>query len=158
MRQVEYVERIRDELVGQLNIDFVTPDYYADYPKPCMGGWAADAFALTPDGTMLPCHTAQTITGLTFDRITERMLRDIWENSLSFNRFRGTDWMPEPCRSCARKEINFGGCRCQAFALTGDAATTDPSCIRSPHHDALRDLPAPGEIRHRVIGHAFDPV
>lgn len=157
MKQVEYVERIREDLTGVLAIDFVTPDYYADYPKPCMGGWGADAFALTPDGHMLPCHAAQTITSMTFDKVTDRPLREIWENSESFNRFRGLDWMPEPCRSCARKEIDFGGCRCQAFAMTGDAAATDPVCIKSPHHDRLRELPAAGEIRPRIIGSAGKP-
>ncbi|ADZ68793.1 pyrroloquinoline quinone biosynthesis protein PqqE [Polymorphum gilvum] len=157
MRQVDYVERIRDELAGVLNIDFVTPDYYADYPKPCMGGWAADAFVIVPDGTVMPCHAAHTIASMTFDKVTERPLKAIWENSEAFNRFRGTAWMPEPCRSCARKEIDFGGCRCQAFALTGDAAATDPACVRSPHHDRLRHLP-PGEpIRPRVIGRAAEP-
>ena len=156
MRQVDYVERIRDELVGRLNIDFVTPDYYADYPKPCMGGWAADAFVLIPDGTMLPCHAAQTITGLAFDRITDRPLRDIWVSSESFNRYRGTDWLAEPCRSCPRKDVDFGGCRCQAFAVTGDAAATDPSCMHSPHHERLRSMPVPAGIRHRAIGRAVE--
>ncbi|PTW63289.1 pyrroloquinoline quinone biosynthesis protein E [Breoghania corrubedonensis] len=158
MRQVDYVERVREDLVGRLNIDFVTPDYYADYPKPCMGGWAADAFVLTPDGMMLPCHAAQTIAGLDFDRVTERPLREIWEISDSFNRFRDTEWMPEPCRSCARKDVDFGGCRCQAFAITGDAAATDPSCIHSPLHGALRQMPEPGEIRHRAITRAVEKI
>ena len=152
MRQVDYVERIRDELTGVLNIDFVTPDYYADYPKPCMGGWASDAFMITPDGHVLPCHAAQSITSLSFDRVTDKPLREIWEKSDAFNRFRGFDWMPEPCRSCERKEIDFGGCRCQAFALTGDAAATDPTCIKSPHHDRLRELPEARPIRKRMIG------
>ncbi|MEI2386825.1 pyrroloquinoline quinone biosynthesis protein PqqE [Breoghania sp. JC706] len=156
MAQVDYVAQIRAELLGRLNIDFVTPDYYADYPKPCMGGWAADAFVLAPDGTMLPCHAAQSIDGLSFHRVTDRPLREIWEDSESFNRFRGTDWLPEPCRSCDRKEIDFGGCRCQAFALTGDAAATDPGCMHSPHHAALRELPAPKEMQPRKIGRAVE--
>lgn len=152
MRQVEYVEKTRQELAGILNIDFVTPDYYADYPKPCMGGWGKDAFAITPDGHVLPCHAAQSITSLTFDKVTERPLREIWEQSEAFNRFRGYDWMPEPCRSCDRKEIDFGGCRCQAFAMTGDAAATDPVCIKSPSHRDLRILPPAEPIHPRVIG------
>ncbi|WP_321334501.1 pyrroloquinoline quinone biosynthesis protein PqqE [Breoghania sp.] len=152
MRQVDYVERTRADLIGRLNIDFVTPDYYADYPKPCMGGWAADAFVLTPDGMMLPCHAAQSISGLTFETIATRPLRDIWENSESFNRYRGTDWLPEPCQSCPRKEVDFGGCRCQAFAMTGDAGATDPTCIHSPHHGALHDLGPTGDMHHRAIG------
>ncbi|WP_417670183.1 pyrroloquinoline quinone biosynthesis protein PqqE [Roseibium sp.] len=152
MRQVDYVEKVRADLTGVLNIDFVTPDYYANYPKPCMGGWANDAFMITPDGHVLPCHAAQSITSLSFERVTDKPLRDIWENSEAFNRFRGFDWMPEPCRSCERKEIDFGGCRCQAFAMTGDAAATDPTCIKSPYHDSLRVLPDPEPIRKRVIG------
>jgi pyrroloquinoline quinone biosynthesis protein E len=158
MRQVDYVERVRDELTGILNIDFVTPDYYADYPKPCMGGWASDAFMITPDGTVLPCHAAHTITSMTFHKVSETPLREIWEDSEAFNRFRGFDWMPEPCRSCERKEIDFGGCRCQAFAMTGDAAATDPTCIRSPHHAALRELPPAGPVRKRAIGGAPTPL
>lgn len=152
MRQVDVVEAARERLRGVLNIDFVTPDYYADYPKPCMGGWAADAFVLTPDGTMLPCHAAQTIRGLAFERITVRPMRDIWERSEAFNRYRGTDWLPEPCRGCPRKEVDFGGCRCQAFALTGDAGATDPTCIKSPFHDRLRHLEPTDGIHPRVIG------
>jgi len=151
MRQVEYVEKTKEELTGILNIDFVTPDYYADYPKPCMGGWGKDAFAITPDGHVLPCHAAQSITSLDFDRVTDKPLREIWEGSDAFNRFRGFDWMPEPCRSCERKEIDFGGCRCQAFALTGDAAATDPTCKLSPFHDRLRELPPAGEVQRRVL-------
>lgn len=152
MRQVEYVEKARADLKGVLAIDFVTPDYYADYPKPCMGGWGADAFAITPDGTVLPCHAAQTITSLAFERAPDRPLKEIWENSDAFNRFRGFDWMPEPCRSCERRDVDFGGCRCQAFAIVGDAGATDPICIKSPFHDRLRELPPANAIRPRVIG------
>lgn len=152
MRQVEYVEKARADLKGVLAIDFVTPDYYADYPKPCMGGWGADAFAITPDGTVLPCHAAQTITSLAFERAPDRPLKEIWENSDAFNRFRGFDWMPEPCRSCERRDVDFGGCRCQAFAIVGDAGATDPTCIKSPFHDRLRELPPANAIRPRVIG------
>ena len=151
MRQVDYVEQVKSELTGILNIDFVTPDYYADYPKPCMGGWGKDAFAITPDGKVLPCHAAQTIASLDFERVTDRPLKEIWESSDAFNRFRGYDWMAEPCRSCPRKEIDFGGCRCQAFAMTGDAAATDPTCIKSPFHGQLRELPPEEPIHRRVI-------
>lgn len=158
LRQVEYVERVREELSGVLAIDFVTPDYHAEYPKPCMGGWAADAFVVTPDGTMLPCHAAEGIAALTFDRVGERPLEAIWRHSPAFNRFRGIDWMPEPCRSCPRKEVDFGGCRCQAFALTGDAGVTDPTCIKSPFHDRLRDLGEPQPIRPRAIGRVPEQV
>jgi len=145
-RQIDLVEAARRRLKGVLNIDFVTPDYYADYPKPCMGGWGVDALVLTPDGLVLPCHAAQTITALRFDSVRERRLADIWQNSEALNAYRGTEWMTGPCRTCPRKELDFGGCRCQAFALTGDAGQTDPTCILSPHHSAL------GEIAHTESG------
>lgn len=139
-RQVQIVEDARARLKGILNIDFVTPDYYADYPKPCMGGWAQDAFVIVPDGSVLPCHAAQTITGLSFDNVAETPLAEIWEHSSAFEKYRGFDWMSETCRTCPRKELDRGGCRCQAFAVTGDAAATDPACILSPHHDKLRNV------------------
>jgi len=139
-RQVEVVEKARTELKGVLTIDFVTPDYYADYPKPCMGGWGMDALVITPDGTVLPCHASQTIPTLSFENVKEKSMADIWYHSLAFNAYRGTDWMPEPCRSCPRKEIDFGGCRCQALALTGDASATDPACMLSPHHEKILQL------------------
>ncbi|MCP5081287.1 MAG: pyrroloquinoline quinone biosynthesis protein PqqE [Alphaproteobacteria bacterium] len=139
-RQVEIVEKARDRLKGILNFDFVTPDYYADYPKPCMGGWAKDAFVIVPDGTVLPCHAAQTISGLSFENAAETPLTEIWETSPTFEKYRGFDWMSETCKSCPRKELDHGGCRCQAFAVTGDAAETDPACILSPHHDKLRNV------------------
>ncbi len=139
-RQVEIVEEARERLKGILNIDFVTPDYYADYPKPCMGGWAQDAFVIVPDGSVLPCHAAQTISNLAFDNAAETPLADIWESSSAFEKYRGLEWMAEPCKSCPRKELDRGGCRCQAFAVTGDAAQTDPACMLSPHHDKLRNV------------------
>ncbi len=139
-RQVEIVEEARERLKGVLNIDFVTPDYYADYPKPCMGGWAQDAFVIVPDGSVLPCHAAQTISGLSFDNAADTPLAEIWEASPAFEKYRGFEWMSEPCKSCPRKELDRGGCRCQAFAVTGDAAQTDPACILSPHHDKLRNV------------------
>jgi len=141
-RQIELIERAREDLRGILTIDFVTPDYYADYPKPCMGGWGMDAFAITPDGKVLPCHAAETIPSLTFDNVTTKSLEEIWYTSSAFNAYRGTDWMQEPCRSCPRKDIDFGGCRCQALALTGDATATDPACMLSPHHDRIGELAA----------------
>lgn len=136
-RQAEIVVAARERLRGILNIDFVTPDYFATYPKPCMGGWARDAFMVTPDGTVLPCHAAQTIRSLKFDRFGEKSLAEIWTDSPAFNAFRGTDWMREPCRSCERREIDWGGCRCQAMAIAGDPAATDPACIKSPIHDRM---------------------
>ncbi|MEO1067012.1 MAG: pyrroloquinoline quinone biosynthesis protein PqqE, partial [Pseudomonadota bacterium] len=138
-RQVEIIEKAREDLRGILVIDFVTPDYYADYPKPCMGGWANDALVVTPEGKVLPCHAAETIPTLSFETVREKPLSDIWYQSVAFNAYRGTNWMAEPCRSCPRKELDFGGCRCQAMAVIGDASATDPVCIKSPHHQALQD-------------------
>ncbi|MBB4350757.1 pyrroloquinoline quinone biosynthesis protein PqqE [Aliirhizobium cellulosilyticum] len=139
-RQVNVVREAQERLHGILAIDFVTPDYFAIYPKPCMGGWARDAFMVAPDGTVLPCHAADTIPGLVFDRFGEKSLADIWHGSSAFNAFRGTDWMAEPCRTCDRKEIDWGGCRCQAMAIAGNAAATDPACIKSPLHARMAAL------------------
>ena len=139
-RQVDIVEAARERLVGIMNIDFVTPDYFAIYPKPCMGGWARDAFVVTPDGSVLPCHAAQTIPSLSFERFGDRTLAEIWADSPAFNAFRGTDWMQEPCRGCERREIDWGGCRCQAMAIAGDPAATDPACVKSPIHARMAAL------------------
>lgn len=139
-RQVEIINRAREDLRGILTIDFVTPDYYADYPKPCMGGWGTDAMAITPDGKVLPCHAAETIPSLSFENVKDKSLEEIWYTSSAFNAYRGTDWMQEPCRSCPRKELDFGGCRCQALAVAGDATATDPACMLSPHHDKIIQL------------------
>ncbi|MBX6320740.1 MAG: pyrroloquinoline quinone biosynthesis protein PqqE [Rhodospirillaceae bacterium] len=152
------VEAARARLAGRLTIDYVVPDYYARRPKSCMGGWGRRFINVSPSGKVLPCHAAETITGLRFDSVRARNLRDIWENSEAFNRFRGTDWMPEPCASCARREIDWGGCRCQAFALLGDATATDPACGLSAFHDdmvaaAARDSAAPPPaFAYRRIG------
>ena len=156
----ETVEAARRRLKGVLVIDYVVPDYYARRPKSCMGGWGRQFLNISPSGKVLPCHAAETIAGFTFDSVRERSLADIWENSEAFNRFRGTDWMPELCRSCDRREIDWGGCRCQAFALTGNAAATDPACALSPDHAALVDLAevesgsAPPDFVYRRIGAA----
>ncbi|MGN7295508.1 pyrroloquinoline quinone biosynthesis protein PqqE [Rhizobium sp. SAFR-030] len=139
-REVEIVRAAQEQLYGILTVDFVTPDYFAIYPKPCMGGWARDAFMVAPDGTVLPCHAAGTIPNLVFERFGDRNLADIWHNSPAFNAFRGTDWMAEPCRSCDRQEIDWGGCRCQAMAIAGSAAATDPACIKSPLHARMEAL------------------
>lgn len=139
-RQAEIVAEAQERLAGIINIDFVTPDYFAIYPKPCMGGWARDAFMVTPDGTVLPCHAAQTIPSLSFERFEPRRLSSIWADSPGFNAFRGTDWMQEPCRGCERREIDWGGCRCQAMAIAGDAAATDPACAKSPVHARMAML------------------
>lgn len=136
------VEAARARLEGIMVIDYVVPDYYARRPKACMGGWGRRFFNVTPSGNVLPCHAAESITGLVFDNVRDRPLADIWQSSDAFNRFRGTGWMPEPCRSCARAEIDWGGCRCQAFALTGEAGRTDPSCELSRDHAGLSEIAA----------------
>jgi pyrroloquinoline quinone biosynthesis protein E len=137
IESIEFVERERERLKGLLTIDMVVPDYYAKRPKPCMGGWAKGFMNITPAGKVLPCHAAETIKFLKFDNVKERPLLDIWLNSDAFNAFRGTDWMKEPCRSCAFREVDFGGCRCQAMAITGDPRNTDPACALSPYHGEM---------------------
>lgn len=137
-RATEIVERARVRLKGILDIDFVIPDYYAERPKKCMGGWGRQFFNITPSGKVLPCHAAETITDLDFLSVrSNHSIAWIWHNSDAFNRYRGTGWMPEPCQSCAFKEVDFGGCRCQAFALTGRADNTDPACALSPLHESI---------------------
>jgi PqqA peptide cyclase len=134
------VEDLRARHHGEIVIDAVIPDYYARLPKPCVGGWGRRSLNVTPSGKVLPCHAAESIPGLEFWSVREHSLADIWANSPAFNAFRGTAWMQEPCRSCDRREIDFGGCRCQAFAITGDARATDPVCHFSPHHEEVAVL------------------
>ncbi|CAE7916005.1 pqqE [Symbiodinium necroappetens] len=134
------LERARTAQAGRLVIDAVVPDYYARLPKPCMGGWGRRSLNVTPSGRVLPCHAAETIPGLTFDNVRSRPLAEIWYQGAAFAAFRGTDWMVEPCRSCERREIDWGGCRCQALALTGRAENADPACHKSRHHAALLEL------------------
>lgn len=134
VQSIDLVEHARERLKGVLTIDMVVPDYYAKRPKPCMGGWGKGFMNITPAGRVLPCHAAETIKGLHFDNVQNRPLRDIWLDSEAFNAFRGTDWMKEPCRSCAFKEVDWGGCRCQAMAITADPTNTDPACALSPYH------------------------
>jgi pyrroloquinoline quinone biosynthesis protein E len=121
-----------------LEILYVVADYYEPYPKPCMHGWGRRHIVIAPDGRVLPCPAAAQIAGLDIDNVRERSLGAIWHHSRAFTQFRGSGWMPEPCRSCPRKEIDFGGCRCQAFQLTGDAARADPVCQLSPDHHLVR--------------------
>jgi pyrroloquinoline quinone biosynthesis protein E len=139
--QIDETSRIVEEaearLKGILAIDYVVPDYYALRPKKCMGGWGRQFFNISPSGKILPCHAAETITGLEFESVRDHSISWIWQNSEAFNRYRGTGWMPEPCQSCAYKEADYGGCRCQAFALTGNAANTDPACALSPVHEQI---------------------
>jgi len=127
----------RHRLRGRMEVLFVTPDYYTDLPKACVDGWGRRFIVLSPDGLALPCHAAHTLPGLRFDNVRDRSLGDIWHDSQGFNAFRGEAWMPEPCRSCERRTVDFGGCRCQAFHLTGRAEATDPACRLSPDHDLI---------------------
>lgn len=144
LAQIEESSRIVEEatvrLKGVLTIDYVVPDYYALRPKNCMGGWGRQFFNISPAGKILPCHAAETITGLQFESVRDHSIAWIWQNSDALNRYRGTGWMTEPCQSCAFREIDFGGCRCQAFALTGAAGNTDPACTLSPLHEQIFKL------------------
>jgi pyrroloquinoline quinone biosynthesis protein E len=141
-RAVERVEALRKAHHGRIVIDAVVPDYYARFPKPCVGGWGRRSLNVTPAGRVLPCHAAESIPGLEFWSVKDHSLRDIWENNPAFNAFRGTAFLPEPCQSCERRELDFGGCRCQAFALTGDAHATDPVCHLSPLHHLVEEQAA----------------
>jgi PqqA peptide cyclase len=134
---IAIVQAARERLKGELVIDLVVPDYYARYPKPCAGGWGRVAINVSPTGKALPCHAAESIPGLEFWNVRDHSLGDIWRLNPAFNAFRGTDWMPELCRTCDRREIDWGGCRCQALALTGDARNTDPACHKSPEHERI---------------------
>ncbi len=141
-RAAAAVADLRARHHGEIVIDAVVPDYYARLPKPCVGGWGRRSLNVTPAGKVLPCHAAESIPGLEFWSVREHSLADIWANAPAFNAFRGTDWTREPCRSCERREVDFGGCRCQAFALTGDARATDPVCHLAPGHDTVAALAA----------------
>ena len=136
-RAIAEVERLRTALAGTIVIDHVAPDYHARYPKACMGGWARKTLNVTPAGKVLPCHAAETIPDLGFPNVRDASLAEIWTDSAAFNAFRGQDWMREPCRSCSRRDVDFGGCRCQAMSLTGDPRDADPVCTHSPHHDIV---------------------
>ena len=131
---VQVVAEAEKRLAGRIRIDSVVPDYYAQYPKACMGGWGRRLMLIDPSGKALPCHAAGVIPDLVFANVREHSLRWLWEESPAFQRFRGEDWMPEPCRSCDRRTDDFGGCRCQAFLLTQNANATDPACSKAPAH------------------------
>jgi PqqA peptide cyclase len=133
----EVVQRERQRLGSRLEIVWVLPDYHQEFPKPCMGGWGNAYMTVTPAGEVWPCHAAGRIRTLTFANVRDRSLEWIWNESDAFTRFRGDAWMPEPCRSCERKTKDFGGCRCQAFLIAGDAGLTDPVCSLSPHRPLI---------------------
>ena len=137
-RAREVATAAQARLAGQIDIFYVLPDYYETRPKPCLNGWGQRYLTVNPIGDVLPCPTASSaIPDLRFENVREHALDWIWRESESFNRFRGTEWMPEPCQSCPQKEIDFGGCRCQAALLTGQAANTDPVCEFSPNRAAV---------------------
>ena len=133
-KAVAVIAQAEERLAGRIRIDSVVPDYYAKYPKACMGGWGRRLMLVHPSGKVLPCHAAQVLPGLSFENVRAEPLEWIWQESESFRKFRGEDWMPEPCRSCERREEDFGGCRCQAFLLTEDENATDPACSLAPAH------------------------
>ncbi len=155
-RAEEAVQRFRERVGPKVDVLWVLPDIYENLPKPCMGGWGRTAMVVAPNGDVLPCQAASTIPGLEFANVREHPLEWIWSNSDAFARFRGTDWMKEPCRTCplGRQEVDWGGCRCQALRLTGDAAATDPVCRFSAHHDrvvAARDSTQTDEFVYRTM-------
>jgi pyrroloquinoline quinone biosynthesis protein E len=139
-RGEEVVAVARERLRGRMEIVYVRPDYFGDFPKPCMNGWGRQFVTVTPNGYVLPCPAAAAITTLEFENVRDREFGEIWRASPAFERYRGTGWMPEPCRSCDRRELDWGGCRCQAYLITGDAGATDPACTLSPHHSAIAAL------------------
>ncbi|MFN4340658.1 MAG: pyrroloquinoline quinone biosynthesis protein PqqE [Azonexus sp.] len=142
------VNRWREKLGNTMTVYFVIPDYYEGRPKACMNGWGAIHLTVAPDGVAMPCQEARVIPGLQFDSVREKPLDWIWHESSLFRKYRGLDWLPEPCSSCSEKEKDFGGCRCQAFLLTGDASNTDPACSRSPYHGVVQQAVA---VREQTI-------
>ncbi len=132
-------KEFQEKLKGKMKIFYVIPDYFEDRPKKCMDGWGAIFLTITPDGIALPCHAARQLPGLELPSVQDHSIDWIWNDSPDFNKFRGMDWMKEPCRTCPEKEKDLGGCRCQAFMLTGDAANADPVCSKSPHHQSVVD-------------------
>jgi PqqA peptide cyclase len=131
-QSIDFLKKAQERLAGTIKVEYVVPDYYAKYPKPCMGGWARKLMLVTPSGDALPCHAARVIPGLSFENVKDRSLREIWELSDAFQKFRGESWMQDPCKSCDRRSVDFGGCRCQAFLLAADATATDPVCSLAP--------------------------
>ncbi len=153
----------RERLKGRMEVLFVLPDYYSEFPKACMDGWGRRFVLISPDGLALPCHVAHTLPGIEFDNVRAHPLEEIWRDSAGFNQYRGEEWMPEPCRSCDRRAIDYGGCRCQAFHLTGNAAATDPACSLAPQHRLVeeareradREAESPVELQYRTASPAL---
>ncbi|MBI4006136.1 MAG: pyrroloquinoline quinone biosynthesis protein PqqE [Gammaproteobacteria bacterium] len=141
--QLDHAEQVAREyqqkMKGKMKVIYVIPDYFENRPKACMNGWGAIFLTIAPNGTALPCHAAGQLPGLEFPNVRDHSIEWIWNDSPDFNKFRGFDWMVEPCRSCPEKIKDFGGCRCQAYMLTGDARNADPVCDKSPYHKQLHD-------------------
>lgn len=135
----EVTARFRERVGSRMRVFFVVPDYFETRPKPCMSGLGRVFLGIAPDGIALPCQAARMLPGLTFPSVREASIRSIWYDSPAFNRYRGEDWMREPCRSCPERGRDFGGCRCQAYLLTGDPANADPVCELSPHHHLVTE-------------------
>jgi len=144
-RAEEVTQRFRERVGNRMKIYFVVPDYFETRPKPCMNGLGSVFLALAPDGTAMPCHAARMLPGLTLPNVREQSVREIWYDSPAFNRFLGEAWMKEPCRSCPERSKDFGGCRCQAYLLTGDPDNADPVCDLSPHHHLVTEAVARAE-------------
>jgi pyrroloquinoline quinone biosynthesis protein E len=136
-QSIDFFKKAQERLSGKIKVEYVVPDYYAKYPKPCMGGWGRKLMLITPSGDALPCHAARVIPGLSFENVKNRGLREIWEESDAFQKFRGESWMQEPCKTCDRRSLDFGGCRCQAFLLAADATATDPVCSLAPQRSKV---------------------
>lgn len=153
VRAEAIVNEYREKVGNKIKILFVVPDYFESRPKACMNGWGSVFLAISADGTALPCHAAKSLPGLTFPKVTEHSLKDIWQNSEAFNTYRGDSWMKEPCRSCDEKHKDFGGCRCQAYALTGDPAAADPVCSKSAHHQDIQKIVLDARIRNKLEEH-----
>jgi pyrroloquinoline quinone biosynthesis protein E len=153
--QVEHAAGVaraaQQRLKGRMEILYVLPDYFEPYPKPCLHGWGRVFMTVAADGAVLPCQTAREIRGLKFDNVRDHSLGEIWFESETFCKFRGTSWLPEPCQSCPRKELDFGGCRCQAFLLTGDATLTDPVCSLAPKHHLIVEALAEAGAKEKLI-------
>jgi pyrroloquinoline quinone biosynthesis protein E len=146
-RSLEAIKSAEARLRGKIRIESVVPDYYAKYPKPCMGGWGRKLMLITPQGEALPCHAAKIIPDLQFANVKQSSLSEIWETSEAFQKFRGEAWMQEPCKTCDRRAVDFGGCRCQALLLAGDPAATDPVCSLSPNRPRI----------NAILTHVNDP-
>jgi pyrroloquinoline quinone biosynthesis protein E len=136
-QSIDFLKEAQERLAGKIKVEYVVPDYYAKYPKPCMGGWGRKLMLITPNGDALPCHAARVIPDLTFENVKDRSLREIWEVSDAFQKFRGESWMQEPCKTCDRRALDFGGCRCQALLLAADATATDPVCSLAPQRSRV---------------------